>query len=254
MIENYFGKIKVKFTKILGCEYITDMNTVTNFDQVSKVIKNEMSTMKLLLNKVSYTVQNKYIINRNIEIINTNHRQDILGLIKYELIQYMPIDIEEYIIKYKVLEVFPEKINAQVILMPKTIKNNYKELSKHLKLKPIKLGVNFNILQNLIEKDMLDINNELNIILDIKKDRSNLNIIKNKSIIRSHTINNEDIFGFISKNVSDVNNIYYYGIETKNVINILNENYKIEKLNINNSDFQTQGDLNRFISNVGLIY
>lgn len=68
-----------------------------------------MSTMKLLLNKVSYTVQNKYIINRNIEIINTNHRQDILGLIKYELIQYMPIDIEEYIIKYKVLEVFPEK-------------------------------------------------------------------------------------------------------------------------------------------------
>ena len=37
-------------------------------------------------------------------------------------------------------------------------------------------------------------------------------------------------------------------------INILNKNYKIEKLNINNSDFQTQGDLNRFISNVGLIY
>ncbi|WP_207667693.1 hypothetical protein, partial [Paraclostridium sordellii] len=142
----------------------------------------------------------------------------------------------------------------QVILMPKTIKNNYKELSKYLKLKPIKLGVNFNILQNLIEKDILDINNELNIILDIKKDRSNLNIIKNKSIIRSHTINNEDIFDFISKNVSDVNNIYYYGIETKNVINILNENYKLEKLNINNSDFQTQGDLNRFISNVGLIY
>ncbi|EPZ53886.1 hypothetical protein H477_4725 [[Clostridium] sordellii ATCC 9714] len=41
MIENYFGKIKVKFTKTLDCEYITDMNTVTNFDQVSKVIKNE---------------------------------------------------------------------------------------------------------------------------------------------------------------------------------------------------------------------
>ncbi|MEG1132351.1 MAG: pilus assembly protein PilM [Romboutsia sp.] len=230
------------------------MGTFTNIEKVSKLIKNEISNIKLPFKKVAYTVQNEYIINRNIKIINTNHKEDIKGLIKYELNQYMPINIDDYILKYRFLGIENDKINIQVILMPKSIAQNYKELSTALKLKPIKLGVNFNILQTLIDKKLISINDDKNTILDIKKSITNINILNRKNIISSHTVSNENVLNFINKNISDLNNIYYYGTNNYEFINLLQKEVKMNKLSLNNIIDLKFNNSNDFIENIGLVY
>lgn len=254
IIENYFGKLNLRLLKTLECEDISHMGTFTNIEKVSKLIKNEISNIKLPFKKVAYTVQNEYIINRNIKIINTNHKEDIKGLIKYELNQYMPINIDDYILKYKFLGIEADKINTQVILMPKSIARNYKELSTALKLKPIKLGVNFNILQTLIDKDLICINDDKNTILDIKKSTTNINILNRKNIISSHTVSNGNVLDFIDKNINDLNNIYYYGTNNYEFINLLQKEVKMNKLSLNNIIDLKFNNSNDFIENIGLVY
>lgn len=203
---------------------------------------------------MAYLVQNESIINRNIKIINTDHKEDIQGLIKYELNQYMPINMDNYILKYKFLGIESDKINTQVILMPKIISQNYKELSKSLKLKPIKLGVNFNILQTLIDKKIICLDNNVNIILDIKKNITNVNIIKDKLVVSSHSVKNNNTLEFINNNIKEFKNIYYYGTNNDKFVNSLGNEINISKLSLCNIDCFNYKNLNNFVGNIGLVY
>ncbi|MEF9991431.1 MAG: hypothetical protein RR765_05005 [Peptostreptococcaceae bacterium] len=230
------------------------MGTFTNIEKVSKLIKNEISSIKIPFRKIAYTVQNEHIINRNIKIINTNHNEDVKGLIKHELIQYMPINIEDYILKYKLMDIENDKVNTQVILMPKAIAQNYRELSASLKVKPTKLGVTFNVLQTLIDKNLLLISDDTNTILDIKKSTTNINIIKKNKILSSHTVQNENVLEFIDKNINNLNKIYYCGINNHEFVNLLENEIIMSKLSLNNMiDFKFN-NLNDFIGNIGLVY
>lgn len=254
VIDNYFGKLNIRLSKVLECEEISSINTITNIEKVSKLIKNEISNIKLPFSRVAYLVQNESIINRNIKIINTDHKEDIQGLIKYELNQYMPINIDDYILKYRFLGIEEDKINIQVILMPKIISQNYKELSKSLKLRPIKLGVNFNILQTLIDKEIICIDNNLNILLDIKKNITNVNIIKDKLVISSHSVKNNNVLEFINTNIKEFKNIYYCGTSNDKLINSLYGEMDISKLSLYNINCSNYDGLNDFIGNIGLAY
>jgi type IV pilus assembly protein PilM len=254
VLQKYFGKLNIKLLKTLECEEISSMNTVTDIEKVSKLIKNEISDIKLPFRRVAYAVQNENIINRNIKIINTDHKEDIQGLIKYELNQYMPINIEDYILKYKSVETKEDKVNTQVILMPRSISQNYKELSKSLKLKAVKLGVNFNVLQTLINKNLVSIDNNINIVLDIKQNTTNVNIVKDKIIFSSHTVPNDNVLEFIYTNIKEFKNIYYYGISKNEFIDLLQQEINIRKLSLNNINHSSSDDLNNFISNIGLVY
>ncbi len=252
-IENCFGTKKIKLLKEIQCNCISDENIITNIDNVSCLIKNEISSMKLPFKQISYTIQNKNIINRNVNIINTNHKEDIYGLIKYELNQYMPIDLEKYVLKYRLLEENIKSLDVQAILMPKLIVQNYKKLSKNLKIIPKILDVNFNALQNLIKKDIVLIDNKENIILDIKKDITNVNKINGKNIISSHTVENNNLANFINNNMGDINNIYYYGIEEKNLDNEIKQKLNLSEIEINKELLDIK-NLNKFINNIGLAY
>ena len=136
--------------------------------------------------------------------------------------------------------------------MPKLIIQNYKDLSKSLKIIPNRLDVNFNVLQNLINKEIVLIDDKENIILDVKNDITNVNRIKRKNIISSHTVENDSLVNFINNNMSEIDNIYYYGIEEKNLKNYINKNLNINNIKMNMESLNIQSS-NRFINNLGLI-
>ena len=72
VIDNYFGKLNIRLSKILECEEISSINTITNIEKVSKLIKNEISNIKLpngLVNIVDYAF--KYNKLKNVEIPNS---------------------------------------------------------------------------------------------------------------------------------------------------------------------------------------
>ena len=67
---------------------------------------------------IYFNIQNDQIIIRNIENIKTKKHNEIINLIKFEINKYMPIDLQEYKIRYKIIKKNNEEI-LQSILFPR---------------------------------------------------------------------------------------------------------------------------------------
>ena len=117
--------------------------------------------------------------------------------------------------------------------------------------------MNFNILQNLISKNIIDIDDGENLILEIKDKIINLNVIKDKYIIESYSLKKDsNLKRYIESKLDSLNRIYIYGknddIVIKMMSNIINvEHLEISKINIKNENNYI---LNEFINNIGMAY
>jgi type IV pilus assembly protein PilM len=251
VIEKYFGRFKINTMRSFEFNQIDSNGIILDPEKLSEIIRNELSNLKIPCRTVSFAVQNESIINRNLKVVNTCYKRDIKGLIEYELGEYMPINIDDYILKYKLLGEQSNFIDVQAILMPNNIAKNYKELSTLLRLKPINLNVNFDILNKLIANEEIKIGEGKKLILDIGKKYTNVNVIKNKFITNSYTLRNEDVYDFINNNFNgEYRKAFYYGIENYNLTKITNEKFEMKKLLLTN--FKTD-NINNFINNIGLV-
>lgn len=256
IIDSILGYRNIRYLKSIDNEYIT--NSSDNYiESLTKYIKNTISKHIIPFIELSFTIQNEDIIIRNIKIIKPEKEQDIKGLIKYELKKFMPINLDNYIIKYNINSIFENEIDIQTILFPKANIELCKQIAKSLKIKTKKICVNFNILQNLISKNIIDIDDGENLILEIKDKIINLNVIKDKHIIESYSLKKDsNLKRYIESNLDSLNRIYIYGknddIVIKMISNIINvEHLEISKLNIKNENNYI---LNEFINNIGMAY
>lgn len=256
IIDSILGYRNIKLLKSIDNEYIT--NSSGNYiESMTKYIKNTISKHIIPFIELSFTIQNEDIIIRNIKIIKPEKEQDIKGLIKYELKKFMPLNLDNYIIKYNINSIFENEIDIQTILFPKANIELCKKVAKSLKIKPKKICVNFNILQNLISKNIIDIDDGENLILEIKDKIINLNVIKDKYIIESYSLKKDsNLKRYIESKLDSLNRIYIYGknddIVIKMMSNIINvEHLEISKINIKNENNYI---LNEFINNIGMAY
>lgn len=226
-------------------------------ESLAKYIKNSISKYSLPFMGVVFTLQNETIINRNIKIIKPQDKQDIPDLIKYELKKFMTIDLDNYIIRYVINDTFDDELELQAILFPKSSIEICKQIASILKIKPRKICVNFNVIQNLIHKNIINIENEQNLIIEIKQNIVNLNVVKNKYIIESYSLSkNIDLIKYIKSKSNNIKKAYVYGINDKNIIEQINNIVKVEDLKINNINIKNENkyNLEEFINNIGLTY
>ena len=256
IIDSILGYRNIKLLKSIDNEYIT--NSSGNYiESMTKYIKNTISKHIIPFIELSFTIQNEDIIIRNIKIIKPEKEQDIKDLIKYELKKFIPLNLDNYIIKYNINSIFENEIDIQTILFPKTNIELCKQIAKSLKIKTKKICVNFNILQNLIFKNIIDIDDGENLILEIKDKIINLNVIKEKHIIESYSLKKDsNLKRYIESKLDSLNRIYIYGknddIVIKMMSNIINvEHLEISKINIKNENNYI---LNEFINNIGMAY
>ena len=256
VIDSILGYRNIKLLKSIDNEYIT--NSSGNYiESMTKYIKNTISKHIIPFIELSFTIQNEDIIIRNIKIIKPEKEQDIKDLIKYELKKFIPLNLDNYIIKYNINSIFENEIDIQTILFPKTNIELCKQIAKSLKIKTKKICVNFNILQNLISKNIIDIDDGENLILEIKDKIINLNVIKDKHIIESYSLKKDsNLKRYIESKLDSLNRIYIYGknddIVIKMMSNIINvEHLEISKINIKNENNYI---LNEFINNIGMAY
>ena len=119
IIDSILGYRNIKFLKSIDNEYIT--NSSDNYiESLAKYIKNTISKHIIPFIELSFTIQNEDIIIRNIKIIKPEKEQDIKDLIKYELKKFIPLNLDNYIIKYNINSIFENEIDIQTILFPKT--------------------------------------------------------------------------------------------------------------------------------------
>ncbi len=96
---------------------------------------------------VILALESSEILKREIQIPKVEDA-DIRGLINFEVSQYLPIEISDYVIQYQILssEVVDEKekLNALVVAMPRSMVIYYFELLSDLKLNPLAMELSGN--------------------------------------------------------------------------------------------------------------
>lgn len=151
---------------------------------LSKSIESALSLSDIKVKDMSITSNSTAIINREI-IVPAATEDELETLIKYEIQQYLPINMDDYIVQYNILEELNEsnivKYRVLVVTYPNKIAKQYYELVNNIKLKPNTLDVTFNSIKKLINS-IKDVNGtEFNIgdtsaFIDMGADTLNVNI------------------------------------------------------------------------------
>lgn len=165
-------------------QFYNDGN-ITNPIIMKKYLENEFKEKGIKGKNVIFTTQSSSIITRIIEVPWAKD-DELESILKYEVQQYLPIELDEYIVKHKVIEEFNKDeikmVRARVAVYPKNMAKSYWEISKGLKLVPKVLDLNSNAITKLFtNKELIQINEHIveNTIgiLDIGYDQMELNII-----------------------------------------------------------------------------
>lgn len=181
---NYIGKgknekprnvvafeIGSKYIKIVEGKYSKDKLSVYKMAQVETpmasiedgAIIDEralVNTLQVAINQLGIkskdavvTSNSTSIIDREI-IIPAVDESEMESVIKYEIQQYLPINLDEYIVEYVVIDKLVDsegpKLKVNVISYPKDIVNGYYKLIKSLGLNPYVLDVTYNSLKKIV--------------------------------------------------------------------------------------------------------
>lgn len=244
-----------------------DSNSAVNIkyiEDVVRLVKEEVGKSKILYKNLYFNLQTQDIVIRNIEVLDTKKKRDILNMIEFEITQYIPININTYSIKYKVINATNDKLNVQVILFPKSIIQLIKNISESLNMNPKVININFDILQKLINLNLIENFSEEGVFIECKKNQFIINITKGKKIEETYLLSKEiKSYESVRRLLSSFKYIYYYGIGnnfieeyfkgTDKSIKInplrLNDKVRVE----NNFDTELEDSSINYISSIGMI-
>lgn len=125
---------------------ILDKNTIKN------TLEFLISENNIKAKHVTFTTNSSSIITREI-LIPIVKEDEMETVVKYEIQQYLPINLDEYIIQYTVIDKVEteegKKLKVNVTSFPKKIAMTYYELINELELNPYSLDVNYNSINKL---------------------------------------------------------------------------------------------------------
>lgn len=163
-------------------------------------------------------VSSSDILTRDVVIPNVTE-EEVEGILKYKISDYIPIEPEDYIVQYINEGVFIEGgnefIKLFIIAMPKLIAKEHFELFKNLDLKPKVLDIQSNAIKKLLIYNNENGNNTKDktiALLDIGFESTKLTIIKDEKIEVSRIVPLavKDLLDdlYISTNVSERELLY----------------------------------------------
>ena len=240
------------WTYEIGSLDLNDSENNTYIDEITKIVK-EIGNNKS--KNIYFNLQNSEIIIRNLENIKTKRQKEIIQLIKYEIGTYMPLNLQNYVIKYKKIINNKDKWSIQGILFPKKYVDICKLISENLKIKKKYLYINFDILQKLIDLRLIDLSQNENDKITIIENRENeaiVNLIVDKKIMESYSIEKYSN-QYSSNQISCDNNTYYYGINDDFIKHLQIKKLNIKKQLILNSSNEIEDVMLRHLSSIGMI-
>lgn len=126
--------------------------TIINSMNLAKTIEGVLSIEQIKVKEVNCTTNSTAIINREI-VVPAAAVDELDTLVKYEIQQYLPINMDDYIVQYNVLEEVKNdnilKYRVLVVTYPHKMAKQYYELINNCKLKPNILDVTYNSIKKL---------------------------------------------------------------------------------------------------------
>ena len=266
-LDNYDTEISVinrKMRKIniidnfeieIGIKHLISLEAKKEF---IKIITSKLNDYKHL-KEIFFSVQNEDVIIREYPEIQRVKKRDLDGYVNFEIVKDMPVNIEHYVIKYKVLNLQKNIMDIQLILFPKYIEKICTEIAQSLNIKRKYLNMNFDIIQKLIDKKKINLGHENCMIIENKRNYIILNSVKQRKIYTSTVFEkygNEDyILSFLEKDI----HIFYYGKEDSFIKNIKENEFCVDKLNLNlkvnslNKEDTVDNIINQNLINIGVV-
>ena len=265
-LNNYDSEILIIDKSPLKLDVIDCINIDKGIKELKRLnIKREfIKNLKEIIKKynikeVFFVVQNSQIIIREYKDLPKIRKRDLDGYIKFEILQESLLTLDDYIVKYKILDYRKNKMDLQIILFPKEIEKICLDIATGLNLKHKYLNMNFDILQKLIDREKINLKNNDCMVIENMDDVIILNYIKMKKIYTSNVFSKESSSEYITNLLDKDIDIFYYGKED-NFINTLKENgfkvYKLNsKLNISYlcSDKTIDIQNNKYLVNIGVV-
>ena len=266
-LDNYDTEISIinrKMRKIniidnfeieIGIKHLISLEAKKEF---IKIITSKLNDYKHL-KEIFFSVQNEDVIIREYPEIQRVKKRDLDGYVNFEIVKDMPVNIEHYVIKYKVLNLQKNIMDIQLILFPKYIEKICTEIAQNLNIKRKYLNINFDIIQKLIDKKKINLGHENCMIIENKRNYIILNSVKQRKIYTSTVFEkygNEDyILSFLEKDI----HIFYYGKEDSFIKNIKENEFCVDKLNLNlkvnslNKEDTVDNIINQNLINIGVV-
>ncbi len=123
-------------------------------EALSVAIKNVLSENGIKLKKATITFSSTEMIQREMTVPKLSY-EDTVGLVRYDISQYLPIEIDEYdvtyVIKSSILEEGVEKYNILVYLVKKVMVDGIYNLIKSSGLTPASLDAHSNAVSKFID-------------------------------------------------------------------------------------------------------
>ena len=257
VINRKMGKINIidNFEIEIGIKHLISLEAKKEF---IKIITSKLNDYKHL-KEIFFSVQNEDVIIREYPEIQRVKKRDLDGYVNFEIVKDMPVNIEHYVIKYKVLNLQKNIMDIQLILFPKYIEKICTEIAQSLNIKRKYLNMNFDIIQKLIDKKKIDLGHENCMIIENKRNYIILNSVRQRKIYTSTVFEkygNEDyILSFLEKDI----HIFYYGKEDSFIKNIKENEFCVDKLNLNlkvnslNKEDTVDNIINQNLINIGVV-
>ena len=257
VINRKMGKINIidNFEIEIGIKHLISLEAKKEF---IKIITSKLNDYKHI-KEIFFSVQNEDVIIREYPEIQRVKKRDLDGYVNFEIVKDMPVNIEHYVIKYKVLNLQKNIMDIQLILFPKYIEKICTEIAQNLNIKRKYLNMNFDIIQKLIDKKKIDLGHENCMIIENKRNYIILNSVRQRKIYTSTVFEkygNEDyILSFLEKDI----HIFYYGKEDSFIKNIKENEFCVDKLNLNlkvnslNKEDTVDNIINQNLINIGVV-
>jgi type IV pilus assembly protein PilM len=156
IVEGKFSKKNITIYKNLSIKIPEGLylnGEILDNEQLSYIIKNALKENKVSTELVYGIVNSSSIITREI-IIPKVSDEEIEGILSFQIDDYIPVNPENYVVKYKLLGTFYEdnieKLHLLLIGIPKIIVESHFNLLKEIGLKPVVLDYQGNAISKLL--------------------------------------------------------------------------------------------------------
>ena len=129
---------------------------IQNIDSLADIIKFTLDQNKIVVKDAICTSNSSMIINRELNIPKVDE-SEIDTVVHFEIQQYLPINLDDYIVQCIILDEFKdqfdssEKYKVNVIAYPQKMARGYYELLNKLELQPHALDVTHNSINKLVD-------------------------------------------------------------------------------------------------------
>lgn len=151
------GRYLKQQLKVMKCFTIThdhciEDGTISNIKRLTELLKSQLNEYGVKAKYAICTVNSTQIINREL-FIPVVEEEEMETVVRYEIQQFLPINMADYLIQYVVLDKIvmnnEKRLKLNVVTFPEKIASSYYELLNNLDLKPYALDVSYNSISKL---------------------------------------------------------------------------------------------------------